>query len=47
MYGVIADKTPLGLPSEVPLRDGRPLVIQAALAAILQAAAAEAIQAAR
>jgi hypothetical protein len=47
MYGVIADKTPVGLPSEIPLRDGRPLAIPAALAATLQAAAAEAIQAAR
>ncbi len=47
MYGVIADKTPVGLPSEIPLRDGRPLIISAALAATLQAAAAEAIQASR
>jgi len=47
IYGVIANKTPVGLPSEIPLRDGRPLVIPAALAATLQAAAAEAIQAAR
>ncbi len=47
MYGVIADKTPIGLPAEIPLRDGKPLVISAALATTLQAAAAEAIQAAR
>ena len=47
MYGVIANKTPVGLPSEIPLRDGRPLAIPAGLAATLQAAAAEAIQAAR
>jgi hypothetical protein len=44
MYGVITDKTPVGLPSQVRLRDGRTLTLPAALAALLQAAAAQAIQ---
>jgi len=47
MYGVIADKTPVGLPSQFRLRDGRTLNVPAAVAATLQAAAAQAIDSSR
>jgi hypothetical protein len=47
MYGVIANKTPVGLPAQIRLRDGRTLTIPAALAAVLQSAAAEVIGAER
>lgn len=43
MYGVVANKTPVGLPAQLRLRDDRTLSVPAALAALLQAAAAEAI----
>jgi hypothetical protein len=47
MYGVIANKTPVGVPAQFRLRDGRSLSIPPPLAALLQAAAAEAIQTTR
>ncbi len=46
VYGVISSKTPVGLPSQFRLRDGRALTLPPSLAALLQAAAAEAILAA-
>jgi hypothetical protein len=46
MYGVIADTSPVGLPAQLRLRDGRTLTLPPTLAATLQAAAAQAIQSA-
>ena len=47
MYGVISKKTPLGLPSQFRLRDGRAATLPPSLATLLQAAADEAVQAAQ
>jgi hypothetical protein len=47
MYGVISNKTPVGLPARFPLRDGRLLDIPSSLAVTLQNAAAQAIAGSR
>lgn len=47
IYGVISGKSPVGLPVEIALRDGRPLTVPPAIAAVLQTAGAEAIRAAQ
>lgn len=44
MYGVISEKTPIGLPAQIRLRDGRSFTLPASTAATLQAAADEAIK---
>jgi hypothetical protein len=47
MYGVIADRSPVGLPAQFRLRDGRSLDLLPSIALLLQAAADEAIHANR
>lgn len=44
MYAAISGKSPVGLPAEVRLRDGRRLSVAPALAALLQAAADEVVR---
>jgi hypothetical protein len=44
MYGVISGKTPIGLPPQLRLRDGRLVNVPVAVATILQQAADEAIR---
>ena len=47
MYAVISKKTPVGLPAQLRLRDGRAVTLSPSLAALLHAAADEAVQAAQ
>jgi len=47
MYRVISKKTPLGLPAQFRLRDGRAATLPLSLATLLQAAADEAVLAAQ